>query len=177
MHGARCPATSFRAGERAEVRPKSAGRSAKNSPAAQFRRNGAPDSCRDPRCPYTSRPFLAGVSPVRPELEQVMYAVIATGGKQYRVSRRRRSFASRSSTPSRAPTVEFGEVLLIGEGDEHQGRRAAAQGRQGHRDGRAEPRQGRQGRHRQVPPPQALHARRARIASSSREVKITGISA
>ena len=85
-----------------------------------------------------------------------MYAVIATGGKQYR--------------------VENGTVLQVEKLDgepgvhdrvrrspahrrrrQHQGRRSAAQGRQGHGH-RREARQGREESHRQVPPPQALPA-------------------
>ena len=61
-----------------------------------------------------------------------MYAVIATGGKQYRVEKDAVLRVEKLDAEPGA-TVEFGEVLLIGDGDNDQGRHAAAQGRQGHR--------------------------------------------
>ena len=70
----------------------------------------------DPRCPYTSRPFLAGVPPVRPELEQIMYAVISTGGKQYRVSEGS-VLRVEKLTAEAGANIEFDQVLLVGQGD------------------------------------------------------------
>jgi large subunit ribosomal protein L21 len=68
------------------------------------------------RCPYTSRPFLAGVPLARPELEQVMYAVISTGGKQYRVSEGS-VLRVEKLTAEAGANVEFDKVLLVGQGD------------------------------------------------------------
>jgi large subunit ribosomal protein L21 len=70
----------------------------------------------DPGCPYTSRPFLAGVPPVRPELKVPMYAVISTGGKQYRVSEGS-VLRVEKLTAEAGANVEFDKVLLVGQGD------------------------------------------------------------
>jgi large subunit ribosomal protein L21 len=65
-----------------------------------------------------SRPLsrMRGLSSAGPQLqEHTMYAVIATGGKQYRVTQdgvlRIEKLDAEPGT-----TVEFGEVLLVGEG-------------------------------------------------------------
>ena len=113
MHGPRCPHTSFRASDAAE-----------HTEVAEIRRKiaravspkGAPAVASDPCCPYTSRPFAAGVPPVRPELDQIMYAVISTGGKQYRVSEGSVVRVEKLTAEAGA-NVEFDKVLLVGQGD------------------------------------------------------------
>src|SRR5436309_1608782 len=45
-----------------------------------------------------------------------MYAVIATGGKQYRVEQGETVDVEKLDTPA-GQTVEFGEVLLVADGD------------------------------------------------------------
>ena len=69
----------------------------------------------DPCCPYTARPFLAG-PPAGPELGQIMYAVISTGGKQYRVSEGS-VLRVEKLTAEAGANVEFDQVLLVGQGE------------------------------------------------------------
>jgi large subunit ribosomal protein L21 len=60
-----------------------------------------------------------------------MYAVIATGGKQYRVEPKATWCASRSSRPSRVPP-SIRQVLLVGNGDDVKIGAPLARGQQGH---------------------------------------------
>ena len=46
-----------------------------------------------------------------------MYAVIKTGGKQYRVARRRKAQGRDSSRPTSAPRSSLDQVLMVGDGD------------------------------------------------------------
>ena len=85
-----------------------------------------------------------------------MYAVIATGGKQYRVTKDGVLRVEKLDAEPGA-TVEFGEVLLVGEGVDVKVGTPILKGGKVLRDGGA-PRQGRQGVDRQVPAPQALSA-------------------
>jgi large subunit ribosomal protein L21 len=85
-----------------------------------------------------------------------MYAVIATGGKQYRVENGTILKVEKLDAEPGA-TVEFGEVLLIGDGDSIKvgapllkGGKVTATGREAW--------QGREESHREVPSPQALPA-------------------
>ena len=85
-----------------------------------------------------------------------MYAVIATGGKQYRVDEGSVLAVEKLDAEAGA-TVEFGEVLLIGEGDQIKIGAPLLEG--GKVTATVEkPRQGREESHRQIPPPQALPA-------------------
>ena len=84
-----------------------------------------------------------------------MYAVIATGGKQYRVSEGTVLRIEKLDAEAGA-SVEFDQVLLVGEGtDIKLGTPFVTGG--GHRD-HSGARQGRQGPDREIPPPQALPA-------------------
>jgi large subunit ribosomal protein L21 len=65
--------------------------------------------------PYTSRPFPLGSSRP-PGVLGIMYAVIATGGKQYRVSEGSVLRVEKLAADAGA-NVEFDQVLLVGEGD------------------------------------------------------------
>jgi large subunit ribosomal protein L21 len=65
--------------------------------------------------PYTSRPFPLGSSQLL-EFWEIMYAVIATGGKQYRVSEGSVLRVEKLAADAGA-NVEFDQVLLVGEGD------------------------------------------------------------
>src|SRR2546429_1887524 len=58
---------------------------------------------------------MRGLSTLGPSFSNTMYAVIATGGKQYRVTK---DGVLRVEKLDAVPgaTVEFGEVLLVGEG-------------------------------------------------------------
>ena len=85
-----------------------------------------------------------------------MYAVIATGGKQYRVAEGD-VVRIEKLTAEPGAAVEFDKVLVVGEGSGVKVGTPYVVGRQGHRH-RAGARQGRQGTDRQVPPPQALPA-------------------
>jgi large subunit ribosomal protein L21 len=69
-----------------------------------------------PSHPYTSRPFPPGVSR-SVELRKVMYAVISTGGKQYRVSEGSVLRVEKLEAEAGA-NVEFDKLLLVGEGDQ-----------------------------------------------------------
>ena len=69
----------------------------------------------DPRSPYTARPFAAG-SPATSGARVDMYAVISTGGKQYRVSEGS-VFRVEKLTAEAGANVEFDKVLLVGQGD------------------------------------------------------------
>ena len=68
----------------------------------------------DPCCPYTARPFAAGSRPLRSSVD--MYAVISTGGKQYRVSEGS-VFRVEKLTAEAGANVEFDKVLLVGQGE------------------------------------------------------------
>ena len=65
--------------------------------------------------PYTSRPFPPGF-PRSVEFRKVMYAVISTGGKQYRVSEGSVLRVEKLEAEAGA-NVEFDKLLLVGEGD------------------------------------------------------------
>src|SRR5262245_35124108 len=73
--------------------------------------------------PYTARPFRAGfpasagMTSPHSELIQIMYAVIATGGKQYRVSEGSVLRVEKLAADAGA-NVEFDKVLLVGQGDQ-----------------------------------------------------------
>ena len=86
-----------------------------------------------------------------------MYAVIATGGKQYRVQEGAVVRIEKLDADQGA-SVEFNQVLLVGAGSSVTIGAPYVGTRQGGGDGR-KPRQGRQGAHRQVSPAQALQAR------------------
>ena len=103
-----------------------------------------------------------------------MYAVIATGGKQYRVTKDGVLRVEKLDAEAGA-TVEFGEVLLVGEGAEVKIGKPLLKGGKvaGHR--RA-PRQGRQGIDRQVQAP-AHYLRQKNHRQRFTEVKVTDISA
>src|SRR5438067_6763052 len=60
---------------------------------------------------------MRGLSAQGPSFSNSMYAVIATGGKQYRVSKDGLLRVEKLDAEPGA-TVEFGEVLLVGEGAE-----------------------------------------------------------
>ena len=85
-----------------------------------------------------------------------MYAVIATGGKQYRVQEGAVLRIEKLDAEAGA-SVEFGQVLLVGAGSSVTLGAPFIGSAQSGRHG-AEPRQGRQSADRQIPPPQALQA-------------------
>src|SRR2546430_5627813 len=58
---------------------------------------------------------MRGLSAQGPSFSNIMYAVIATGGKQYRVAKDGVLRVEKLDAEPGA-TVEFGEVLLVGEG-------------------------------------------------------------
>jgi large subunit ribosomal protein L21 len=62
-------------------------------------------------------PFYAGVHPARGSTGKIMYAVIATGGKQYRVSEGS-VLRVEKLTAEAGANVEFDRVLLVGNGDQ-----------------------------------------------------------
>src|SRR5262249_40011105 len=68
--------------------------------------------------PYTSRPFPLGSSRLLESI-QIMYAVIATGGKQYRVSEGS-VLRIEKLTAEAGANAEFGQALLDGEGAQTQ---------------------------------------------------------
>ncbi len=95
-----------------------------------------------------------------------MYAVIATGGKQYRVEKDGVLQVEKLDAEPGA-TVSFDEVLLLGDGATVKVGSPLLKG------GKVEavvekPRPGREEGHREVPSPQALPATAALIASSTR---------
>ena len=104
-----------------------------------------------------------------------MYAVIATGGKQYRVTKDGVLRVEKLDAEPGA-TVEFGEVLLVGEGaDVKLGKPLLKGGKvAGHR--RA-PRQGREGVDREVQAPRKHYLRQKNHRQQFTEVKVTDISA
>ena len=85
-----------------------------------------------------------------------MYAVIATGGKQYRVQPGETIQVEKLEGAKEQGAVTFDQVLLVADGAERQGRRSDAAGRQGHRRGAGRQRPRREAPHLQVPPPQGL---------------------
>ena len=86
-----------------------------------------------------------------------MYAVIATGGKQYRVQEGAVVRIEKLDADQGA-SVEFNQVLLVGAGSSVTIGAPYVECGQGGRHG-GESWQGRQGAHCQIPPPQALQAR------------------
>ncbi len=66
--------------------------------------------------PYTSRPFPPGF-PRFVELRKIMYAVISTGGKQYRVSEGSVLRVEKLEAEAGC-SVEFDKLLLVGQGDQ-----------------------------------------------------------
>ena len=104
-----------------------------------------------------------------------MYAVIATGGKQYRVTKDGTLRVEKLDAEPGA-TVEFGEVLLVGEGADRDHWQAPAQGRQGDRHG-GTPRQGRQGQSIVKFRRRKHYLRQKTHRQQFTEVKVTDISA
>ena len=102
-----------------------------------------------------------------------MYAVIKTGGKQYRVAAGEKLKVEKLAAEVGAEIV-LDQVLLVGDGDAVKIGTPARRRRHGQGDGgRARPR--RQGAHLQDAPPQALSRSPRAIARSYTEIEITGI--